>query len=602
MVSSLVSYSGSCRVWLNANERGIDNLAEETRISDIDVLVLGGGIAATFAALKAKEAGANKVVLVDKGYPGNSGMSAFGAGWLWVYFPGEDNLDDMFRSMVRALGWLAQQELIMGHYERVYGIMHDMESYGVEFEKKPDGTWERRLGRGKHPGMHFRGPQLMEAMAKSTRKKGVELFRHTMITDLLVRNGEVHGAVGFNTRTGEFLVFESKATVMGTGSCWYKGRCPGNRDVTGDGAAIGFRAGATMAGSEWGDPSNLFPAHFDIGPGMNVYVGEGGKFINGKGQRFMEFYNAQLMDRSGLRLLVAAMSIEVRRGNGPIYMDMTHFKPEQLDRMRRVLPLAMMMHERAGTVVNNQFVKPIEWVPAAPIGRVGFVIDKSHATTLPGLYACGEAVARQARLEGITSAATSGATAGQSAAAYAKKTSIVGATQEKVELLKTYAFQPLQQKDGIEPGHIILGVQEAIFPYDVMFLRHEKRMQKALDKIEEIRDNQLPKICAYDPHYLRIAQEARNMVFVAEAHLRSCMMRKETRTILREDYPYEDNDNWLKWIDIKNDNGSVQLSTRDIPYDAYSLKPPKGRQLYYMWSQAQAIGAIRIEKGEVVWV
>lgn len=577
-------------------------MAEESRTKDIDVLVIGGGIAGTFAGMKAKEAGANKVVIVDKGYTGNSGMAAFGAGHLWVYIAGEDNLEDQFRSMVRGLGWLAQQDLIEDHFNRVYGIVQDMENCGAEFEKTPDGKWERTLGRGKALGMRFHGPQMMEAIARTVKKRGIEQVRNTMVTDLLVDNGRVCGAVGFHVPTGEFRVFQSKATIIAAGSCWYKGRCPGNRDVTGDGAMIAYRAGATMAGAEWGDPCNMFALNFDIGPGMNVYTGEGAKMINAKGQRFMELYNAQLMERSGLRLSVAAFCIEVKRGNGPIYMDMTHFTPKQLEMMRRVLPLPMMMYERAGLVVGNRFVKPIEWGPAAPIARVGIVVDRKMAASLPGLYACGEALARQARLEGITSCATSGAIAGESAAKSLKDLGSATVPESEIKRLKDYAFAPMQRKDGIEPGHIIIGVQEAIFPYDVLYLRHESRMQRALEKIEEIRDNQLPLLFAYDPHYLRVANETRNMVFVAEAHLRSAMARKETRTILREDYPYEDNVNWLKWIDIKNKDGQMELSTRDVPIDKYPLKPRRDKQLYYMWSQAQAINAIRIEKGEVVWV
>jgi succinate dehydrogenase/fumarate reductase flavoprotein subunit len=334
---------------------------------------------------------------------------------------------------------------------------------------------------------------------------------------------------------------------------------------------------------------------------MNVYMGEGGKLYNRKGERFMQLYNPDLMERSGLRLLVAAFTIEVRRGNGPIYLDMRHFTPEQLERMRWILPLPMMMFERAGLVVNNRFVQAIEWVPAAPIARVGYVVEKSLAASLRGLYACGEAVSRQVRIEGITSCATSGAIAGESAADYAGRADEVALDEPEVKRLREFAFGPLQRKEGIEPNQAILAIQEAVFPYDVLFLRHEKRMQKALEKIEDIRDNELPKLIAYDPHYLLIANEARNMALVAEVHLRAAMMRKETRTVLREDYPYEDNQNWLKWIDIKNRNGKVELSTRDVPIDSYPLKPPRDKKLYYMWERARQIGAVRIEKGEMVW-
>ena len=74
------------------------------KITYIDVLIISGGITAVMAALKAKESGAKKVVMVDKGNIGSSGMSSFAAGFLWVYFPKEDDLDRQFRSMVWGLG------------------------------------------------------------------------------------------------------------------------------------------------------------------------------------------------------------------------------------------------------------------------------------------------------------------------------------------------------------------------------------------------------------------------------------------------------------------------------------------------------------------
>ena len=176
-------------------------MAQESTMKDIDVLVIGGGIAGTLAALKAKEAGASKIVIVDKGYTGNSGMAAFGAGHLWVYIPGEDNLEDQFRSTVRALGWLAQQDVIGDHFERVYGVVQDMENCGAEFEKTPDGKWERTLGRGKALGMRFHGPQMMESIARAVKKRGIELVRHTMVTDLLVNNGSVRRRSGSHCRS-----------------------------------------------------------------------------------------------------------------------------------------------------------------------------------------------------------------------------------------------------------------------------------------------------------------------------------------------------------------------------------------------------------------
>ena len=79
----------------------------ELRIKDIDVLVIGGGLAAAFAAIKAKEAGAKRVVQVCKGATGCTGNSAFAASVIHVCFP-EDDLDDRLKRLSRSLAYIAQ--------------------------------------------------------------------------------------------------------------------------------------------------------------------------------------------------------------------------------------------------------------------------------------------------------------------------------------------------------------------------------------------------------------------------------------------------------------------------------------------------------------
>ena len=66
------------------------------------------------------------------------------------------------------------------------------------------------------------------------------------------------------------------------------------------------------------------------------------------------------------------------------------------------------------------------------------------------------------------------------------------------------------------------------------------------------------------------------MVFSAEMHFKASAMRKESRGwFLREDFPQMDNDNWLKWIVVENDNGEMKFSTEDVPVDEYQVQPPR---------------------------
>ena len=97
--------------------------------------------------------------------------------------------------------------------------------------------------------------------------------------------------------------------------------------------------------------------------------------------------------------------------------------------------------------------------------------------------------------------------------------------------------------------------------------------------------------------------EARNMVMVAEMQLRSAIARKESRMRgIREDYPYRDNINWLKWVGVKRENGEMKVVTQDLPLDRYPVKPPRVKELEHAWERAKDLGIITIEEGKVVWV
>ncbi|MBI4286837.1 MAG: FAD-dependent oxidoreductase [Chloroflexi bacterium] len=574
----------------------------EQRYEDIDVLVIGGGLAGVYAAIKAREAGADKVVQVDKGKVGKTGASCFAAGVMHTYFPEEDDLEDRVRRLTRAQGFLAQQDLMQDHMEQSWDITQEMAQFGVDFVRTAEGKLERRAGRGSYPIISFHGPQLMAAMARAAIRKGVKMIYRTMVTDILTQGGQVVGAVGFNTRSGDFCVFKTKTTVLATGNAWYKGLGPGHRDCTGDGYAAAFRAGAKLSGAENPDgPTNFFPARYDIGPGMNKFVGEGGIFLNSKSERFMEKYNPTLKERAGLRNLNYAFTLEAKQGNTPIFMDMTHLKPDAVRRLKEVLPLAMRMFESVGLVVGERFTQPVEWMPIAPLARPGLMVDRRFETSLPGLFCAGEAASPTAVPIGLASAATSGATAGKSAAEYARSAAAAPLDEEQVKRLRQETLQALNRGSGVEPDQVLLSVQETVVPYDVLLLRRADRMQRALDAIEDARDNLLPLLNAYDPHYLRMAHEARNLTLIAELHLRMSLARAESRSVLREDFPCEDNQDWVKWVVAQRDGGGMKLSTEDVPVDGYPLKPERTKNLHHMWQLAEKLGICRVEKGAVKW-
>ena len=579
---------------------------KEYIIHEADVLVVGGGIGGCFAAIKAKEAGAGEVMQLDKGHVGKSGCSAFAAGVYPAFCPNEDDYDEVFHDMLEAPGpFIVDQERLQSHLEAVWDTVNEIESYGVELERTENGKVERHVGRGKVKNVMFHGPQMMEVLARRARKMGVKQFNKMIMSDLLTRGDEVVGIIGFNVVNGEWHVFKAKATVLAAGGNFYKGICPGHRNVTGDGLVAAYRAGADITDLDLAI-FNAFVARYDIGPGMSMYVGLGGKFINSEDERFMEGYDPELKDRAPLYRLTPAFAMEVRRGKGPIFLDMTHFTGEQVRQLKRVIPLPMMMYEKVGLVKGDRFVEKIEWMPYAPVQRGGLLTNDKYETCLSGLYACGDATPIAGDIGGasyLPGAVTSGIKAGRHAAERAKGIGMVEVEEKQIRELRGKTLMLMDRTEGVEPDHIVVALQEAVMPYDVLLLREEGRMNKALAEIEDIRDNLLPLICAYDPHYLRMALEASNLVTSAEMQLRSSIFRKESRggTCLREDYPYRDNVNWLKWISVKRENGEMKVLANDIPFDRYPVKPHRDRVIDPVWQRAQELGVISIKEERIAW-
>ncbi len=569
---------------------------------ETDVLVIGGGIAGTLAGIKAAEAGARSVVQVDKGRVGKSGCSAFAAGIMFVFLPGEDNFDDWFQGEVKYGGYLVLQSRIREHLQAIFPLVKDMEKYGGRFLRDRSGKLERQAIRGKYPAMMFPGYQLMDALSKASLRTGVRHVNRVMVTGLLTQGKQVAGAVGFDTRTGDFYVLRARAVVLASGGTMFKGLQPGHRDCTADGYVAAFQAGAVLGGAESNYMmANAFPARFDIGSGMNMFVGLGGRFLNSRGEAFMERYSPTLKDRALLNTLPFCFSCEVREGRGPIYMDMTHFAPEKVQRLRTVLPLAASTFESAGIIRGDRFMAPIEWMITAPNGQAGVVANARFETSLAGLFAVGEAASIRNYTSNLSCAATSGAIAGPYAADFASGTGLLPVDGDQVAGMRQSIFAPLGRKPGVDPDQVILNLQETIVPYNVNLLRREDRLKEALRCVEDIRDNQSPYLHAHDPHYLRLAHEAANLVFAGELYLRSALMRTESRLGVREDYPCMDNINWLKWINARKENGGMKLFLEDVPSAAGEIKAPQEKKLHRLWELAVRLGLARIEKEQVEW-
>ncbi|MBW1997523.1 MAG: FAD-binding protein [Deltaproteobacteria bacterium] len=556
-----------------------------------DILIIGGGAAGCFAAIKAKQAGASEVLIVDKGYVGMTGCSKFAAGSFKCFIPGEDDFDLWFSKAVEEGYYINDQVWTRIHLEDVFERAKELEDWGLRFLKDRNGRYQRLEGQGSSSQrpiktMMFQGPELMDVLRAAAKRHSVRIMDRTMVTHLLHHEkdrGLVAGALGFDLKTGRKRLFKAKAVILCTGAQAYKSHYAYQKMVTGDGHVMGLRAGALIKNYEF-TCHHLSCAEFDT-TGMNVLQGIGARFINSRGEQYMRKYDPEYGDHASMNRLSAAMACEVRLGNGPLYFDFSLLDTEALSYFRKTLPIMYKAFERAGYIRGGRIRERLEWV-SVNMGNVGYGggldITTNCETSLRGLYAAGDATCGPASgVEGFSAyaipfAVTSGARSGLAASEYIKEIETLPVDQEELETYVHEVLAPLKRRDGVEPDYVVLRVQETIFPMDIYLLRDGRRLEQALDQICRLRDDVVPGIKAYDPHYLRMAIEASNMVACAELFLRAAIARTESRgSHLREDFPNTDNINWIKWVVLQQEDGRIRVSTEPIPVEKCPSRPER---------------------------
>ena len=551
---------------------------------ECDLLVIGGGAAGCGAAIKARDL-AERVVLVDKGKVGRSGLSPYVAGVWDLKFP-EDDTDVWVREIIQHGEYLSDQEWTKIWVENIYSASMELDEWGKQyrmriFEKDDKGNFIRRKARSHvHTSTCLvNAIPMMDTLRKKAQEKGVVFIERTVITDLLICNGRVVGATGFNYRTGDIYLFKAKAVVAAGGRHSFGRVFLMEQNLAGDLIAEAYVAGAVMYKFDM-VVSNTCARDFGT-HGMNLIVASGGRFLNAKGEEFAWNYEPEVGNRAKLSILTIAFCNEVKEGRGPIYLDMSRASPEDIQIMRKLLPESFATWDRSGIDFSKD---KIPWIPAM-CGGGGMRINTRCETSLPGLYAAGDDTGRpQAGTTtigggNIPFAFLSGLMAGHNAAESVTRIKDVGWDKAELDAQVQRAINiftaPLDRQEGIQPEQVIQNVQRVIVPWPVGYIKNEKRLRKALAEIERIRHEEIPSMKCVDFHGLVKAKQANSLGIIAELTLKSALFRKESRGYhYREDYPYTDNENWLKWIMVKKENGEARVWGEDVPTPYISPSEP----------------------------
>ena len=330
-------------------------MKETNQAIDCDVLIVGGGLAGCLAAISAKETLGNdsRIVIVDKSKISRSGQSTFAAGIFTFFDPEEDDVQQWMEEIVSAGEYLNDQMWCKQLFENSYRIARNIDSWGRSYGKTvflrdENGRFVRRRSRGHIYTRHavINSLPMMETLRRKMLDVGVNVVDRVMVTDLIGAEDGVQGALGFGYLDNQAYLFKSKATIVSASGCGFKSVYFGHRNLTGDLQAAAFEVGARFAGMEQ-FYSNTGARHFDI-HGMNLYVGVGGKFLNGLGEEFMWRYNPVLGNRGRLQDLTLSFCREVKEGRGPIYLDVTAASDADRKLCRDILPESFKLWDRAG--------------------------------------------------------------------------------------------------------------------------------------------------------------------------------------------------------------------------------------------------------------
>jgi succinate dehydrogenase/fumarate reductase flavoprotein subunit len=548
-----------------AANSGVKSMANVKRIElETDVLVVGGGQAGSFAAVKARQQGA-AVVMAVKGAVGRSGLTP-GANTFFIYdkSAGDNyaNYIKQFRSSGEYLNNMDFTEMIIRDSLKTY---EEFATWGVITGSKAAFM----------PGTVTRSYEVVatgDPMRNKVKEMDVNLLERTMITDLLMDNGRVAGAVGFSQDDETIYVIRAKAVCLcaGAGALKNMGQFPSN-SITHDGDCMAYRVGAEISGKEFNDPHPLMA----LGTPVPEQIHQGKDKVGNSGPTGSTAPANLNFDKDAIGFGLE-MVFQANQGSIPaVRAEMGGPRPPRPS------------GPPGGGHGGRPELKPSPYFPNSRDQQIMgtntgmsnhkgeglWPKDTSCASNIPGLFAAGDnlcSMQNGANYAGFGTSfggsAVQGAAAGTSAAKYAKSAGKPKVSSAEISKALSTLVAPREREKGFSPAWVTRALQSATLPYYVLWSKEEKRLQAALYNVQHLRHQIAPLMIARDPHELRLAHETQNMLLNAEMKLQASLLRKESRgTHYREDYPFRDDKNWLSWIILKQRDGEMVLEKRDVP-------------------------------------
>ncbi|QRN85291.1 FAD-binding protein [Clostridia bacterium] len=520
----------------NKSPEEVATMIDKATEGNADVLVVGGGIAGIFAAIRAVRNGAN-VTLVDKGSVGRSGQTPFANGFR-VF--DEDNGDDRET-------WVKDWNTVTGGIHHS-GYLDNFMDYSKDIYEELESWGATDVGFG-------------AVLRAKVQAEGVEIIERTMLTTLLEQNGQVAGAVGFKLDSEEAVVIKASAVILCTGAGAFKPNGFQVRSLTSDGDAMAYRIGGQISGKEYVDThftGSVNPAYcwgnWEDKWETGMMKESGGPEVNGGGLDLTMYHAAHAM--SGEQSDLPGEQSDNRRG------------PEGASEggeMERGPGGGGAPGSGEGTQIGGA---------SAGLGvhkcEGLFPADDKCGTNIKGLFAAGDSLSSMlagAKYVGVNgtslaASATQGALAGETAAEFIQSNEALEIAEDTITSIKEEMFKPRELTEGFDPAWVADMLRFNTIPYYALYIKKADRLQAALDNVVYLKEKYGNMMVASDAHELRLVHETRNMLLNAEMKLRASLYRTESRgNHYREDFPEQNDTDWLAWVVIEKDaDGSMKLS------------------------------------------
>ena len=590
-----------------------------------DVLVIGAGGAGLRAAIEASAGGA-KVGLVCKSLLGKAHtvMAEGGVAAAMGNVDDRDNWKVHFADTMRGGQYVNNWRMAELHAKEAPERVRELEAWGAAFDRTKDGKiLQRNFGGHRYPRLAHVGDrtglEMIRVLQDNGIHRGFDVYMETTVVSLLIDDGRIAGAFGYDREKGFFYMWRAKAVIIATGGIGRAYKITSNSwEYTGDGQALAYFAGAELMDMEFVQfhPTGMIWPTSVAGILVTEGVrGEGGVLRNSEGKRFLfdeipdayksstadneeEGWRYTQGDKSARRppeLLtrdhVARMIVkETREGRGSphggVFLDISWIKeklPNGEEHIKKKLP---SMYHQFIKLANVDITKvPMEIGPTTHYVMGGIRVDgDTQSSTVPGLYAAGEAAAGlhgANRLGGnsLSDLLVFGQRAGAFAALYAKEHDFGKIDDRQVNEALKYSLLPFEPATGkSEAPYQIQGELQDMMQNLVGIARRENEMVEALAKIAEYKRRAEHVRVDGNRQYnngWHTALDLRNLLMVSECIARCAIERKESRGgHFRDDFPTKSDDFAKVNIITSKSDGEMKIRR-----DPIKEMPPELKQI-----------------------